>query len=627
MTIQTNPVLQHGTELSIPLNKLKTSPRNARRTRHSEADIATLAASIEAKGVLQPPVVEPELDRAGAATGSYLVTIGEGRRQALRLLAKRKVIAKDAPIRCLLDTSNDAFEISLDENVTRFAMHPADQFEAFRKLADEHGLSAEEIATRFGVSAHTVRQRLALAAVSPALMAQYRGGEMTLEQLMAFTVTEDHDRQEQVFAALPYNRSPSTIRRMLTETEVEATERRAVLVGPEAYQAAGGRIRRDLFSEDRGGWFEDAALLDRLVLERLQAVADQHLAQGWRWAEVHIDFPHSHGLRRLHPTPVEPDADTKAKVEELRSTQEATILACEEGTIEPEDADRTIEDIEATIADLIGPAFTDEVRAKAGVFVSLSWDGAVRIDRGFVRAEDEAREIDQGPPWDDDTKAHTPKRPKPLSERLISDLTAHRTLALRDQIANRPDDALLVLLHALALATFYPGADGTCVEMRALTTHLGGYATGINDTETALAANARHEQWAARLPEDSKELWSQIVALEAGDRSALLAHCVARSINAVQHPARPRRALAHADALASHLGLDMRRYWQASAAGYFNHVTKDQIVEAVAEGVSQEKASSLIGLKKDAMASAAADLLGADGWLPPLLRTAAADPA
>jgi len=104
MTIQTNPVLQHGTELSIPLSKLKTSPRNARRTRHSEADIATLAASIEAKGVLQPPVVEPELDRTGAGTGSYLVTIGEGRRQALRLLAKRKVIAKDAPIRCLLDT-------------------------------------------------------------------------------------------------------------------------------------------------------------------------------------------------------------------------------------------------------------------------------------------------------------------------------------------------------------------------------------------------------------------------------------------------------------------------------------------------------------------------------------------
>ena len=152
MTLQDTPTIQRGVEITVPLSKLKKSPRNARKTPHATADIEALAASIAVKGVLQPPVVEPEL-HDGEPTGFYLVTIGEGRRLALSLLAKRKEIGKAAPVRCLLDGDNDAFEISLDENVTRFAMHPADQFEAFQKLAEQKGWSADEIGARFGVSA------------------------------------------------------------------------------------------------------------------------------------------------------------------------------------------------------------------------------------------------------------------------------------------------------------------------------------------------------------------------------------------------------------------------------------------------------------------------------------------
>ena len=81
-------------------------------------------------GMLQNPVVEPEL-KDNKPTGFYLVTIGEGRRQAQLLRAKRKEITKTEPIRCVVDTAHDAFEISLAENAIRSAMHPADQFEAF----------------------------------------------------------------------------------------------------------------------------------------------------------------------------------------------------------------------------------------------------------------------------------------------------------------------------------------------------------------------------------------------------------------------------------------------------------------------------------------------------------------
>ncbi len=112
-------IVESGTEVFIPLNKLKKSPKNARKTLHSEAAIEALAASTAAKGILQNLVVEPELDGEGAATGFYVVTIGEGRRLAQLLRVKRKEIKKTEPIRCIVDTANDAHEISLDENVTR----------------------------------------------------------------------------------------------------------------------------------------------------------------------------------------------------------------------------------------------------------------------------------------------------------------------------------------------------------------------------------------------------------------------------------------------------------------------------------------------------------------------------
>jgi ParB family chromosome partitioning protein len=195
MTEQTETLPTSGDVIYVPLHKLKKSPRNARRTPHAKADIEALAASIAVKGVLQNPVVEPEMDEVGSPTGFYLVTIGEGRRLAQCLRVKRKQIKKTELVRCVVDRTNDPHEISLDENVTRAGMHPADQFEAFNRLAEERGYGAEEIGAQFGVSAQVVRQRLRLGAISPVLTALYRSEELTLDQLMAFAVSDDHARR------------------------------------------------------------------------------------------------------------------------------------------------------------------------------------------------------------------------------------------------------------------------------------------------------------------------------------------------------------------------------------------------------------------------------------------------
>ncbi|WP_293353150.1 ParB/Srx family N-terminal domain-containing protein [Phenylobacterium sp.] len=472
MTQQIETIHQDGDVIDVPLNKLKASPRNARRTPHAEADIEALAASIAVKGVLQALVVEPEVDEAGTPTGSYLATIGEGRRLALLWLAKRKTIKKSHLVRCVVDLTNDPHEISLDENVTRAGLHPADQFEAFRRLSEERGLSAEEIAARFGVGAQVVRQRLRLGAVSPRLMEAYRAGDLTLDQMMAYAVSDDHARQEQVLDLLGPDRPAYLIRRTMTEAKVTATDRRAVFVGAEAYLEAGGTILRDLFTEDGGGWFEDPALLERLVAEKLDGMAeDVRRQEGWNWAEAHIDYPRTLGLARVYPHPVERSEDERVRMSALSEAYDALVSewdAVEE--LPPEIAARFAEIDAALDAFGDGTAYDPEDIARGGVFVVLGPDGVARIERGLIRPEDmpaiEPEAEPEGETGDRPASAEGEVSPEieddasaPLSERLVLDLTAHRTMALRDALGAHPTAALLAVVHSTALFAFYPPHD------------------------------------------------------------------------------------------------------------------------------------------------------------------------
>lgn len=642
MTIDTQDApgtVTTGDVIDVPLNRLKKSPNNARKTPHGQAAIEALAASIAAKGMLQMPVVEPELDAAGVFTGYYLVTIGEGRRLAQLLRVKRKEIRRTEAIRVRVDTTNDPHEISLDENVTRTGMHPADQFEAFRDLAERLGYGAEEIAARFGVSASIVRQRLRLGAVSPVLMSIYRAGDLTLDQLMAFAVCEDHARQEQVHEGLTWNKSASMIRQAMTERHVRASDRRARFVGAEAYAEAGGTILRDLFTEDGGGWFEDVALLDRLASDKLASLAEEvQTSEGWAWVEAAIDYPHASALRRVYPHPAERSEEDTEIINSIRDESDALI----EGLVDDEDIPAEVEarlaEIETTLAafgeDFV---FTPEEIAGGGVFLFLGQDGQVRIERGFIRpAEDASERIEE----DDDgegavqtEEGEAAAEPSssddqedcdilaPLSERLIADLTAHRTAGLADRLAQEPDVALCTVIHALVLRSFYVGeAAATCLEVRTVLTFLPAHAPGIEESMAGRAIAERHDTWARQIPVDIGDAWAFVVGLDVDSRMSLLAHCASLSVNAVQTWERRPRVQAHADALAGAVSLDMTVYWTPTAASYLGRVTKARIAEAVSEGVSPEAAERIKPLKKGEMADGAEQLLSRTGWLPVLLR-------
>jgi ParB family chromosome partitioning protein len=326
----------------IPLNKLVPSPANVRKT-GALIGIEELAASIAAHGLLQNLQVRP------GDKGKFEVVAGGRRLAALKRLVKGRVIGKTEDISCHVMNGEDASEISLAENIVRLPMHPADQYEAFKALSDQ-GKGPQEIAARFGCSPAVVKQRLKLANVSFRLIEAYRHGEIDLDQLMAFAVSDDHAAQEQVWAALPqWNHNPDTIRSHLMVANVEAGDRRVQFVGIKAYRKAGGHILRDLFQPEHDGYLTDVAVLDRLVIEKLEAEAAAIRAEGWKWVEIMPAINHDHlrGLGRVYPEREQPTDQQQAEIDALTARYDSLIE--EHGDDPPDEIGVELEEISEKI--------------------------------------------------------------------------------------------------------------------------------------------------------------------------------------------------------------------------------------------------------------------------------------
>ena len=377
----------------IPFNKLLLSACNVRRVK-AGVSIEQLADDIARRTLLQSLAVRPVLDADGAETGMYEIPAGGRRYRALELLVRQKRLAKTAPIPCVIRTDGLAEEDSLAENVQRAPLHPLDQFRAFLALR-ERGQSEEEIAAAFFVSVAVVKQRLRLASVSPKLLDAYAEDGLTLDQLMAFTVNGDHARQEQAYERLSqsYVKDAYVIRRMLTEGAVRASDKRALFVGVEAYEAAGGTVMRDLFQGDDGGWLQDPALLERLVAETLGREAEAVAAEGWTWVEAAPDFPygHTYGLRQLRGETLALTAEEEATRHALSAEYDQLEETYADAEELPDEVEQRFTEIEAALGALATRpvAFDPEELARAGAFVSIDGAGALKVERGYVRPEDE----------------------------------------------------------------------------------------------------------------------------------------------------------------------------------------------------------------------------------------------
>ena len=343
----------------IPLSQLELSPDNVRKTPADDSAFIELKASIAAHGLLEN-LIARSMEPGADGPGRYAVIAGGRRLAAMQALAAEGALEEDHPVPCrMIGDIVAAEEVSLAENSVRAAMHPADQVEAFRRLADA-GSTAAAIAARFGVSERTVEKRLRLGNAAPVLLEAYRADEIDLDTLMAFAVTTDQARQNAVWETVSqqgYRPGAWQIKRLLTEDRVPATSAIARFVGLEAYEAAGGRIDRDLFAEEdeRGIWFDDPDLLNKLAMDSLQ-VAARELETRWKWAEARLDMDWSAtaAFGRVRPQPAEPTDGETAEIECLRTRNDELANMDDDGWTEElieeaEGNEERLDEIEATI--------------------------------------------------------------------------------------------------------------------------------------------------------------------------------------------------------------------------------------------------------------------------------------
>jgi ParB family chromosome partitioning protein len=457
---------------------------------------------------------------------------------------------------------------------------------------------------------------------------------------------------------------------MLTENTVRASDRRAQFIGLDAYEQAGGTVMRDLFAHDDGGWLQDVPLLDRLVTEKLKVEAEAIAAEGWKWIEVAIDFPYGHtrGLRELDGVSAGLTAEEQATIEALKA-EFARLAAEHDGTDElPDEVDQRLSEIETALA-----AFDDRPIiyqpvdiARAGVFVGIDAEGALSVDRGYVRPEDEVPVTEPEQNSDSEPAALDGAEPsapviqravitiggqvaepedegddvvKPLPDRLLTELTAERTLALRDKLAITPSVAFQAVLHKFCLDVFSRYSSyGTAMEVSVRHAGFPMQARGLKDTPAAKAIDARHKTWEERLPKDKADLWDWLTGLTGDEQAALFAHCASFGVNALYEkadrygggvtPHIVEQRIADADRIARAVDLDMVvSGWRPTVENYLGRVSKRRILDAVREGAGERAAQLIDHLKKGDMVKEAERLLAETGWLPESLRMVDVDKA
>ena len=619
--------------LLVPLSQLRPSRRNVRKSAGQSID--PLASSIERVGLLQ------NLTVILASDGEHYEVVAGGRRlAALKLLAKKRRIAKDWQVPCLLVADASARTVSLTENVQREAMHPADQFEAFAALIAE-GRSIEDIAADFAVTPLVVQRRLKLANVSPRLMADYRADAVTLDQLMALAITDGHAAQESAFYDAPqWQRNPTALRERLTEREIGASHALVRFVGLDTYEAAGGGIRRDLFAEgDAGVYVTDTALLETLVREKLGSHAAAVRAEGWAWVDAtpamtYADLQAFQRAPREQRTPSKREAQhiekLEAKVQAIGEAVDAALEADDEDKAEvlQEEGECLGQQLQALEDGLMD--YNANARAAAGAIVTIDRNGEAVIHRGLLReagakALRTLEKLRQGfgnaeGEAENDVEGEAAEQPKAvnLSDRLAKRLSAHRTAALQIEMARHPQVALAALVHGMVQTVLQDGYGHDLPLGVRLTVQdrLEGVAPDWPESPAAVALRELQQAWGEKLPENSAELFAVLLAMEQGELVKLLAVCVTSTVDVVTPHAtahQPGKELAQA------VGLDMAAWWKPTAEGYFKHVSKVVILDAVGE-FAPDHVNRLAKLKKADLASEAERLAKGTGWMPVLFK-------
>lgn len=636
--------------VTIPLNKLKLSPANMRQgdTRDPITGVGAVYISDllgEFRGRRQDDMVLQNLrvteERKGKkATGFFLVHVGGRRWRTLAYMAAQGEIPGDLGVPCKVCPDEAlALTESVAENQARLPPEPAQVFRAFKGLIDE-GKTPAEIAERFDITEQLVKRRLRLGNVSPKLFELFERNEINLEQMYALCLSEDHAVQEAAWfdgVASGWTQANHIKQRITKEETATGNCATFKFVGEEAYLAGGGSIRHDLFSSQEGaGYINNVGLADTLALEKLQEVADTYKADGWSWVEARLSFDwrDREKFERIHADPAPLSEADEAELERLEGEYSELELA--DDTSGLADLERQIEALQAKQQ----PAFTDAQKAVSGVVVTITNNGALDVQAGWVRPEDKkalkAQERAEGGSSGGGSIGSA-KRDDGLSAAQVANLTAHRTLALQAHMMSRPDVAFVALVHRMLLVAFYKDRNRSywstatpdsalVLSGRSREHNILKHGDAENDLHTCpamLEIERRKDEVRRQLPVQDG-LWTYLNEQPQERLMELLAVATADQLYVVQTLSSLGYRGTSADDIARASGFEMADFWSPDEA-FFAKQKKDQILAAIRE-VGAEVTPAMEKMKRSELASVAADAVDGKRWVPPIIRTPEAVP-
>lgn len=597
------------------LAKISLSPKNVRTS--TELNLAPLAADIEARGVLQNLLVEPVAGKRG-----YFETFDGGRRwRALQLLVEQGKVDPDkydVPIKEFVADPATLSETSLAANFHQLRLSPAEECRAFQHFLAKDG-DIDGVAKRFGQTRKFIEGRLRLASLAEPIFDALAAGELTLDMAKAYASTESHEKQLAIFQTYRYSShvSADSIRRVIADGGLKATDPVALLVGAQAYEAAGGRIDRDLFSDNGDNWL-DAEIAQRLAGEKMEAEARRigdETGLAWiRPIATAYTYNAAYGLHKVVVPAAPFTADEQVRLQEIEARFEAIEAEMEDEELS-EDAFAELEgELEQlrgeyhSIASVRPKELPDDMKPHVGAFLTLTVRGEMKLDTEFYseqplhRGEDgtlrngeQARSGGAADPAGGGGSGSSGASGasgagddggemagvKPLSARLSDELAMQRRDVLAINLLDHPGLALDYLIFAIADGKFSYGELGSTIKAGRPQDPVVGELPSTRAREAlAQAHDGLDKTWlgASR----AVDRFEAFRALDDDAKAAWMAFAVASSLEAKIGYSSPAPCEIHRR-LATIMEVDVAQWWRPTALNFFDRVSKNTCLAVLSQ--------------------------------------------
>ncbi|MBZ6383882.1 ParB/RepB/Spo0J family partition protein [Sphingomonas sanguinis] len=661
---------------SVKLSKLRLSASNVRTAPDAALMIEPFAADLEARGVLQNLLVTP----VARSRGMFEVFDGGRRLRALNLLVERGVIDPDqydVPVRVLKGNDAELTETSLAVSFHHLKLSPTEECRAFQHfLAGSTDIDA--VAKRFGVTRRFIDGRLRLADLAEPIFTALAENRITLDMAKAYASTASHEAQLSTWTTYGsmshYN--ADSIRRIIANDMMRADDPVALLVGAEAYEAAGGVIERDLFSDAREKW-RHPEIARGLAAAIMEAEATRIGAErGLAWIRPVASHSIWDATRNLYKITLPEQPMTLAEAEraeqieqrmgELHDAMQDEDLA--------EDAFAVMEtELDALAAELEAldnrPVFMPpELASRVGAFLTLAQNGTMLLNESYYsetpitvtvvepdpvdgdaeggHADDEG-EIDAEAVSDPVIKAptfrieegttttstgSTPKEIDPdtaapggkaLSQVLLDQLAVQRRDVLGAALIANPGLALDYMLFAMVDGRTMGGSgDGTTISASRPQDPVMSNNVPASRARDYLAEvhDGLDTSWG--VPGGKVERFEAFRALGDEAKSAWLAWIVATSLEAKEnyssHTQNPLQ-----NRLATILEVDVASWWRPTSENFFDRVSKGSLISLLHEVGGPALSSRHATEKKPEVSASCQKLFAGEAIVEPAIKEAA----